>query len=80
MDKEQFQKSFAHLSADEFAELVVGFNEDGQPIARDADAFRVFGVIIREFTPHPVEIKHSTRRPSAGWVAGDPASHLPIAL
>ena len=41
MDKEQFQKSFAHLSADEFAELVVGFTEDGQPIARDADAFRV---------------------------------------
>ena len=34
-------ESFAHLSADEFAELVVGFNEDGQPIARDADAFRV---------------------------------------
>ena len=41
MDKEQFQKSFANLSADEVAELVVGFNEDGQQIARDADAFRV---------------------------------------
>src|SRR5699024_8618629 len=41
MDKEQFKAAFAHLTADEFAELVVGFNEDGQPIARDADAFRV---------------------------------------
>ena len=41
MDKEQFQKSFDHLSADELAEMVVGFTEDGQPIAREADAFRV---------------------------------------
>ena len=40
MDKEQFQKSFAHLSADEFAELVTGFTEGGQPIAKDAEAFK----------------------------------------
>ena len=41
MDDAQLAKAFAHLTADEFAELVEGFGEDGQPIARDADAFRV---------------------------------------
>ena len=40
MDDEQLAKSFAHLSADEFAELVTGFTEDGQPIAKDAEAFK----------------------------------------
>lgn len=40
MDKEQFKAAFAHLSADEFAELVTGFTEDGQPIAKGSDAFK----------------------------------------
>ena len=41
MDRELFKAAFAHLSAGEFAELVTGFTETGQPIAKDSEAFRV---------------------------------------
>lgn len=41
MDDAQLAKAFAHLTADEFAELVEGFGESGQPIAKDSDSFRI---------------------------------------
>lgn len=39
MDEAQFNKSFAHLTPDEFAELVVGFTDDGVPVCRDSAGF-----------------------------------------
>ena len=40
MDDAQLAGAFAHLTADEFAELVEGFDESGQPIAKDSEAFK----------------------------------------
>lgn len=39
MDDEQIEKSFAHLTDDEFADLVVGFTDDGVPVCRDSADF-----------------------------------------
>lgn len=39
MDDEQIETSFAHLSDDEFAEVVVGFTDDGVPICSDSAGF-----------------------------------------
>lgn len=39
MDDEQIEKSFAHLSDDEFAGLVVGFTDDGVPIVENSGDF-----------------------------------------
>lgn len=40
MDEAQIEEAFAHLSDDEFVELVVGFTEDGVPLVEDSLAFK----------------------------------------
>ena len=39
MDDEQLAKAFAHLTAEEFEELVDRFSEDGVPLAKDSESF-----------------------------------------